>query len=99
MPYLTVAAIEQKVRDLATAHPQHCAQVPFTNQTFLGKTYSYLRITKDLAAGRPAALIIGGIHAREWVPPDSLLDFADRLLTAYTSGVAITYSVFTDLTD
>jgi hypothetical protein len=99
MPYLTVSAIEQKVKDLAAAHPQHCAQVEFVNHTFGGKAYSYLRITKDLAAGRPAALIIGGIHAREWVPPDSILSLAERLLTAYATSTAISYSVFSDLTD
>ena len=36
-------------------------------------------------------LPLGGIHAREWVPPDALVSLAADLLEAYTAGRGLGY--------
>lgn len=40
------------------------------------------------------ALFIGGVHAREWVPPDALLSFAEKLAEAKTLARDIVYPRF-----
>lgn len=50
-----------------------------------------IKIGKTTAGITPIpVLIVGGIHAREWAPPDALLDFAERLLRTYKAGTAYT---------
>ncbi len=43
-------------------------------------------------------LFTGGVHSCEWAPPDALLSFCQRLLTAYTNKSDIVYPLFTDAT-
>ena len=51
----------------------------------------------SFASGRKAAdevdgiLILGGVHAREWVPPDALISLAADLLEAYQLGTGLGY--------
>jgi hypothetical protein len=40
--------------------------------------------------------VTGGIHAREWAPPDVLLTLLDRLLRAYEAGADFVVAGFTD---
>src|SRR5918912_1518037 len=44
---------------------------------------------------RPVALIVGGVHARELMPPGAVLTFAVQAVTKYASGDA-DYPKFTD---
>ena len=41
-------------------------------------------------------LITGGMHAREWAPPDALLSLLERLLRAYEAGADFVVPAFTD---
>jgi len=44
--------------------------------------------------GDPTAdgvLLLGGMHAREWVPPDALISLAADLLEAYDAGTGLAY--------
>lgn len=36
-------------------------------------------------------LILGGVHAREWVPPDALVSLAADLLEAHSLGAGLGY--------
>jgi hypothetical protein len=45
-------------------------------------------------AGKTTVLIVGGLHGREWVPPDALLSFAEKLLVAKKTQAEITYPPF-----
>jgi murein tripeptide amidase MpaA len=38
-----------------------------------------------------AIVITGGIHAREWVPPDALVNLAADMLEAYSGGTGLRY--------
>ncbi|HEY4108101.1 M14 family zinc carboxypeptidase [Puia sp.] len=51
-----------------------------------GRDIKCIRISKAPADKPPVGvLIVGGVHAREWAPPDSLVDFAERLVKCFTA--------------
>lgn len=52
--------------------------------------------SQPIVATPPVVLVIGGLHAREWVPPDAVLSFGEKLLAAYTAGAPMKYPGFTD---
>jgi murein tripeptide amidase MpaA len=43
------------------------------------------------ASGRDGVLILGGVHAREWFPPDALIALAADLLEAFDLGTGLGY--------
>jgi len=101
MPYpLTSDAIEATIQGLGTTFPSLCKVTPLPNQTnSVGvppRAYSFLKIGKGASAGRPAMLVVAGLHAREWAPPDSVLTFAGKLLQAYSGGTDFTIPTYTD---
>jgi hypothetical protein len=49
----------------------------------------------QLGSGEIPVLVIGGIHAREWAPPDALLAFAQKILESFRLNAPFTDSAFT----
>jgi hypothetical protein len=100
MPYMTSAQIEAKIIELATASPALCTRLPLPNATVstgIGPTnYSYFKIANGAGAGRPAVLIMAGIHARELAQPDATLSFSEKLLNAYRTSSAFVIPAYTD---
>jgi hypothetical protein len=82
--------IEDALADLAASFPTLCTRTVFPGKTFEQRSHSYIKIAKG-GGSRPAALFIGGVHAREWAPPDALVSFARNLLTAYQGGTDIIF--------
>jgi Zinc carboxypeptidase len=99
MPYLTAATIESRLASLATTYPSLCTRLTFPNQTHDRRQVSYITSAMISGGSRPTVLITGGVHAREWAPPDAVLSFAEKLFQAYSTQSAITYPVFTDTAD
>ena len=91
----TVRAIEAELARLAADHAQLCTRTIAPNRTHEGRSVSYVTISGGDRGGRPV-LITGGIHAREWAPPDALLSLLDRLLRAYEDGGDFVVAAFTD---
>ena len=90
MSYLNVEEIESALQNLAAAYPATTTLIVAPNTTHEGRTSGILR----LGAGDPMAdgvLILGGMHAREWVPPDALISLAADLLEAYDKGTGLGY--------
>ncbi|RAY12573.1 hypothetical protein DPM19_23510 [Actinomadura craniellae] len=81
--------IEDALADLATTFPTLCTRTVFTGKTHEGRSHSYLKIANGTGE-RPAVLVTGGVHAREWAPPDALVTFARNLLVSFQSGTDIT---------
>lgn len=93
----TVTEIETRIRQLATTHSAICKRSDLKT-TFepagTGRKISLLTIGTGTGEGRARVLIVAGVHAREWAPPDAVLTFIEKLLVAYNNGTPnpITYA-------
>jgi murein tripeptide amidase MpaA len=87
--------IEKALEDLATTYGALCQRTVFGTTTARGKQHSYIKIANGSGANRPAVLIIGGVHANEWAPPDALVTFARNLLVSYDTGTDVVFPAMT----
>jgi hypothetical protein len=101
----TVAQIETALSTLASTYHAICTrfETDHSNHTYEGsnpsgpgRIVSYLRIGTGVGDGRVRVLLVSGVHAREFAPPDALLTFVSKLLAAYTARRPIEYAAFTD---
>lgn len=77
--YLSAADISDHLHALAHAHPDVCSVHAAAHRSHEGRSVHYLSIGD---ASRPVTcLLVAGMHAREWAPPDALLSFAGSLVT------------------
>jgi murein tripeptide amidase MpaA len=63
-----------------------------------GKQAGYVKIAAAVPASpaqRWSVVLLGGMHARELAPPDALVSFVERLLTAYAARSGVSYPAFT----
>ena len=91
MPYLNVDEIEAALEALAAAHPNVTERVALPHRTSEGRQCHALRIGPADSEGFDSVVIIGGLHAREWVPPDALVHLAADLLDAHLEGTGLRY--------
>ncbi|MFC9999575.1 M14 family zinc carboxypeptidase [Nocardia sp. NPDC127526] len=96
MGYQTSSAIDATVTALAAGFSSHATKFTLPIPTHDNKSIVGLKIANASAPDRIPVLFTGGVHAREWAPPDALLGFCTRLLAAATTNTAITYAPFTD---
>ena len=90
MAYLNVHEIESALANLAAAYPTMATLLPTPHATHEGRKTHVLRIGTQVASPG-GVLMLGGIHAREWVPPDALISLAADLLEAYELGAGLVY--------
>jgi hypothetical protein len=86
--------IEDALADLAATFGTLCTRTVLPNKTSEQRASSYLKIANGTGT-RPVVLFTGGVHAREWAPPDALITFARNLLVAYTAKKAIKFPAMT----
>jgi murein tripeptide amidase MpaA len=91
MAYLNVDEIEAALDTLAAGHPDVTELVALPNPTSEGRRCHALRIGPPDAQGASTVVITGGLHAREWVPPDALVNLAADLLEAHARGTGLRY--------
>jgi murein tripeptide amidase MpaA len=91
MAYLNVEEIEAAIATLAASHASVTELVALPNATSEGRDSHALRIGPADAEAGSAVAITGGIHAREWVPPDALVNLAADLLDAHSRGTGLRY--------
>ena len=90
MAYLNVDEIESALESLAAAYPATSELITVPNLTHEGRQTHVLRV----GAANPdqdSVLVLGGMHAREWVPPDALISLAADLLEAFDRGTGLVY--------
>jgi Zinc carboxypeptidase len=94
VPYpSTVQEIERRIANLASDFKTTAKQEQLDHRThesgtavgLAGRLVHFLRIGTGVGEGRPRVLLVGGVHAREWAPPDALLTFLEKLLAAYAT--------------
>src|SRR5688572_9253181 len=91
MAYLNVEEIEAALHTVAESYPQVTELVPLPNRTPEGRQSHALRIGPADAPADNTVVVTGGIHAREWVPPDALVNLAADLLEAHARGTGLRY--------
>lgn len=87
--------IEAALLDLANSFPTLCTLSTFPGKTAENRSYSYIKIANGSGSDRISVLLVGGVHAREWAPPDALVSFARNLLVAYQSNTDIVFPAMT----
>lgn len=91
MSYLNVTEIETAIAALSTAYPSLAERITLPHLTHEGRRTHALRIGKLNVSENDGILVLGGVHAREWVPPDALLSLAADLLEAYSNSKGLGY--------
>jgi murein tripeptide amidase MpaA len=91
MSYLSYDEIVSGLRSLADAYPDGCRLVELPNPSVEGRGVLALELGDPCPGATRAAIYVGGVHAREWVPPDALLYLCADLLEARANGLGLTY--------
>jgi murein tripeptide amidase MpaA len=91
MSYLSYDEIAAGARSLATAYADGCRLIELPNASVEGRPVLALELGDLCPAPGRTAIFVGGVHAREWVPPDALLYLAADLLEARANGLGLTY--------
>lgn len=91
MAYLNIFEIESALQNLAAVYPETTELIACPNVTHEERQSHVLRVGAKPDAAVDGVLILGGVHAREWVPPDALVSLAADLLEAYGLGTGLVY--------
>jgi len=92
--YRTFAQLGQAIAALAGASPTVCETFTLAQPSVEGAVISGLHIhAGDAKGNRNGVLLLGGVHARELMNPEAIVDLAADLLISYAQGTDITYAV------
>ena len=91
MAYLNVDEIESALQNLAAGYPATTELITVPNLTHEGRPGHVLRLGGAANSEQDSVLMLGGMHAREWVPPDALISLAADLLEAFDLGTGLVY--------
>ncbi len=89
MPYLNVNEVESALESVATTYPGIIQRFALPNSTWESRTCHAVKIANGGSSGRIGTYFLGGVHAREWVCPDSLINFVELLAEAYQANTGI----------
>jgi hypothetical protein len=92
--YRTVAQLSQAIESLANAAPALCETFVLPEPSVEGAAITGLHIhVGDAGGSRNGVLLLGGVHARELMNPEAVVDLAADLLISYVAESDITYVV------
>ena len=78
----SVADIDARITALSASAVCRVANLP--EPTIDGRQVKYIEVSPpNVDSSTPVAMFVGGLHAREWAPPDAVLSFAEALVRAY----------------
>ncbi|KEO61561.1 M14 family zinc carboxypeptidase [Thioclava indica] len=90
MAYLnSLSELESGIAALVSAYPSTCTAINLPNTTAQGNTVRAMRI--GTPGEKTGVAFLGGLHAREWMPPEICLSFAADLLEAHDLGTGLGY--------
>lgn len=88
--YRTIAQLDAAIDSLVATKPTLCTSVALNNSVE-GRPIRALRLRAGGGTNRRGVLIVGGMHARELMNPDAIIDLAFDLTQAYTDQVGLAY--------
>jgi murein tripeptide amidase MpaA len=88
--YRTIAQLDAAIDSLVNTKPGLCTRVTLNNSTE-GRPIYALRLRAGGGTNRRGILIVGGMHARELMNPDAIIELAFELAQAYTSETGLAY--------
>jgi hypothetical protein len=92
--YRTFAQLSQFLEGLAFVAHARCETFTLPEPSVEGTAVTGLHIHVGEAGGsRPGVLLLGGVHARELMNPEAIVELAADLLTSYANDTDITYAV------
>lgn len=108
MSYMAYDEIVTAIQQLCEEYPTFTQLVRLPNLTAESRVSYAVVIGAALEPEKRTAVIVGGVHAREWIPPDALLYFCADLLEAIDRNTGLRYGsvyfqkdliaqIFTDL--
>jgi len=87
--YHPFAEIVTRIEDLAKSYPSLVTYIPSIGKTVQGRDIPAFSVNSGAATVNRSILIIGGLHAREWVAPATTLYVAEKLITLYSTDSSV----------
>jgi len=87
--YRTVAQIDSVMGLLAAWFPQLCTRIELPNQSIQGRRIYALRMRAGGGSNRRGVLLVGGMHARELMNPDAIVDLQLDLVRCYLNETGL----------
>ena len=88
--YRTIAQLDAAIETLVTTRPDLCTRVRLGDSIESRPIYA-LRLRAGGGSNRRGILIVGGMHARELMNPDAIIELAYDLAGAYATGTGVSY--------
>ena len=88
--YRTIAQLDDAMASLVDAKPDLCTSVNLHNSVE-NRPIRALRLRAGGGTNRRGILIVGGMHARELMNPDAIIELAIDLADAYTNQAGLSY--------
>jgi len=89
--YLRVDQLYLLMGVLSSFFPEVCTAFLMPHASVLGRSIMGLHIHAGSSTGRRGVFIVGGMHARELMNPDAIVELQIDLVLAYVDGKGITY--------
>jgi murein tripeptide amidase MpaA len=91
MSYLTYDEIATGLQLLCDEYPEHAQLLRLPNLSVESRPIYAVALGERRAPDTDSAIFVGGVHAREWMPPDSLFYLCADLLEARRAGTGLRY--------
>jgi len=88
--YRTIAQLNSAIDSLVSTRPDLCTRFTLNN-SIEDRPIRALRLRAGGGANRRGILIVGGMHARELMNPDAIIELAFDLAQAYASETGLAY--------
>jgi carboxypeptidase T len=82
--------VESALQNAANLYPEFVQRFSLPNKTWENRTCHAVKIGSGSGSERIGVYFVGGVHAREWVCPDTLVYFVEQLAQAYQASTGIT---------
>lgn len=88
--YRTITQLDEAIESLVNTRPDLGTRVTLNNSVE-GRPIHALRLRAGGGTNRRGILIVGGMHARELMNPDAIIELAFDLVQAYTNETGLSY--------